>query len=606
MLKKFFMFIVFFITNLTLSFCSSHDVNDISELRETLLLARQIWEEIDPILFRTTNSYRFECLALRRDMVQKVDKLRLRPKFYDNAAVGTVIAKFDVLLLFHNSEIIYLLERALSESNVSDWVNIALPYISLHLREPMLTESEITFCPLLLKSSLVFSADINWEHDPSPFVTSDSHYPLELIFERIGLYDKAWRIQMEIGRKNYYYVPYHTDGQYNSYYLCAANNAYRSGNKKLGWSFLMNAAIFEHKKSFDLAMETAKIWIDVEAGKRELLVQKILTGDERKKAFLEIVERYQEMNAHPRAWLFIQENKNEFDDADGLIKKVQDDWLEVVKIATDPQIAKKVVMYGVELYPAKNDPLSVKIPWHFPEGSVEKLKAKIQEVADKIKEEEKDGLLDWYFSDGKLAVKAKYISCNDMEVTVERENGKEGIIKIARLADGNKNYVYRRLAIRNMAIEVFCTLFHKWNLTDKKLADIDAEYLSIDKENQITLQLKDGKKESINLSELNKTEQEYIKIGESWQAKEREEQKQKLTELKKRLLSEVTFRQWKSADEYFNTQAKFISYDFQNQTVTIEKPDGKQTTMEFSNLCKEDKTYLKNLLNPKLPKDNKK
>jgi hypothetical protein len=266
---------------------------------------------------------------------------------------------------------------------------------------------------------------------------------------------------MEEKLKYLYSNPLIETKEYQSDYFHAAKTAYHSGNKDLGWSFLLLAAILDNEKSFNLAMETAQVWIDVEAGKRELPVQEILTGDERKKAFREIVEHYQTMSAHPRAWLFIQENKNEFVDADGLIQKVQDDWLEVVKIATNPQIAKKVVMYGVELYSAKNDPLSVKIPWSFPEGSVEKMKAKIKEAADKIKEEEKDGLIDWYFYDGKLAVKAKYIFCNDTEVTVEQENGKKEIIKIANLGDGYKNYVYRRLAIRNMAIEDFCTLFHK-------------------------------------------------------------------------------------------------------------------------------------------------
>jgi hypothetical protein len=264
-------------------------------------------------------------------------------------------------------------------------------------------------------------------------------------------------------------------------------------------------------------------------------------------------------------------------------------------------------MYGVELYPTQNDPLSVKIPWPFPDGSMEKLKAKVKEAADKIREEEKENgeFVDWYFSEGKLAVRAKYVSCNDNGVIVERENGKKNIIAIDRLCDSQKNYVYRRLAIRNIVVEDYCTLFHEWNLADNKLAGIEAKYLSLDNENKITLQLKDDKKEIINLSDLNKTEQEYIKLWESWKAKEREEKKKQLETLKKQLLSEVQFRQWQSADGFFNTKAKFVSYDYKTHTVTIEKIDGKQTSMEYPDLCEEDKKYIKNLLNPKLPETKK-
>ncbi|MDR1290898.1 MAG: hypothetical protein LBK06_06830, partial [Planctomycetaceae bacterium] len=320
-----------------------------------------------------------------------------------------------------------------------------------------------------------------------------------------------------------------------------------------------------------------------------------------------------DMKAHPRAWLFIQEYKNEFDDADGLIKKVQDDWLEFVKITMDPRVTKRIVMYGVELYPTKNDPLSITIPWPFPEGSFDKLKANIREITEKIKEAEKDGLIDWYFADGRLAVKAKYISCNDENLIVERENGKKETIEIAKLTDGYKNYIYRRLAIRNIAVEDFCTIFHKWNLAGNKLADVEAKYLSLDQENKITLELKDGKKQVINLSDLNKTEQEYIKIWESWEAKKRaeaaekiKEQERQLVELRKKLLSEVQFREWQSRDEIFRTKAKYISYDLKQQSVTIEQENGKQITIELKDLCDTDRQYLHNLLNPKLPETKNK
>ncbi|MDR2704223.1 MAG: hypothetical protein LBC02_00445, partial [Planctomycetaceae bacterium] len=561
-------------------------------------LANEVWFRMLQYHGERVGEGTFLLRVFSHDTAKKVDELRLRPQYYDNGAVSTVIAKFDGLMSFCSYDIINHYQKNLTESNLRERFEL---FLNTARYWEVDDEYQSFILPLTIESKIELREGIiiNWFHSTSPTIDVHLSRPLAVRFENLGLYDKAWRVQFEMGRSRGYdqYDPHRGSTPFHSYYVDIANAAYRSGNKKLGWSFLMNAAVFEHKKSFELAMETARLWIDVESGKKELPKQKILTGDERKKTFLEIVDMYQQnMKAHPRAWMFIQEYKNEFDDADNLIKKIQDDWLKFVKIAQYPEdlnITKRIVMYGVELYPAKNDPLSVKVPWPFPEGSIEKLKARIQEVANKIKDEEKasGGLMDWYFASGKLAARAKYISCNDKEVIVERENGKKGTIEIAKLSDFNKNYIYRRLAIRNIAVEDFCTLFHKWNLAGKKLAEVEAKYLSLDKENKITLELKDGKKEIINLSDLNKIEQEYVTIWESWQAKKRAEQKQQLADLRKQLLSEVKFRQWKSADEYFNTKAKFISYDYKTQTVTIEKPDGKQTSMEYNDLCDEDKKY---------------
>jgi hypothetical protein len=54
------------------------------------------------------------------------------------------------------------------------------------------------------------------------------------------------------------------------------------------------------------------------------------------------------------------------------------------------------------------------------------------------------------------------------------------------------------------------------------------------------------------------------------------------------------FRNWQSADNLFEARAKFISLDKKND-VTLEKENGKQTTIEFSALRKEDQDYVKQL-----------
>ncbi|MDR1478930.1 MAG: hypothetical protein LBJ00_08305 [Planctomycetaceae bacterium] len=65
------------------------------------------------------------------------------------------------------------------------------------------------------------------------------------------------------------------------------------------------------------------------------------------------------------------------------------------------------------------------------------------------------------------------------------------------------------------------------------------------------------------------------------------------------------FRTWQSTDKLFKTNAKFISLD--KGEVTLEKANGKRTTIELSVLRKEDQDYVKEQLAPetKTPKDEK-
>jgi hypothetical protein len=56
-------------------------------------------------------------------------------------------------------------------------------------------------------------------------------------------------------------------------------------------------------------------------------------------------------------------------------------------------------------------------------------------------------------------------------------------------------------------------------------------------------------------------------------------------------------RDWESTDGLFKTNAKFVSLD--KKEVTLEKANGKQTTIELSALRKEDQVYVKEQLAPK-------
>jgi hypothetical protein len=300
--------------------------------------------------------------------------------------------------------------------------------------------------------------------------------------------------------------------EYHSYYLRAANTAYRSGNKQLGWSFLMNAAIFENEQSFEMAMETAELWLAVEAGKQKMPEAKILSGEERKKAFREIVDRYLVMNAHPRVWLFIQEYKNEFDNAEELIKSIQDDWLDIVNRVTNSQHANKIVMYGVELYPTKNDPLSIQLPWPFPEGSIEKLKKMLQEDAEKIREEEKDNFRFWGdAAEYKKHTKAKYESCLGGNVTLIKQDGDKIVRRFSELWLDDQNYVRRRLDIaryeKSKPDEMIYPI-RPWHSANGKFST-EARYLS-SSDQSVQMEKDDGTVIRVELSKLSWQDQNYV------------------------------------------------------------------------------------------------
>ncbi|MDR2643518.1 MAG: hypothetical protein LBC74_12075, partial [Planctomycetaceae bacterium] len=295
---KFILFILLMCYSLEL-FCVAQntedntEVKDFEEFQKTMSLAHEIWQEIRP----QPNTIFAEWKLIRRDLVAKVNELKKRRKITDDVAVPIVISRFDSLMLFSgSSDIINLFQDAFSISIVSDWIDIVGSVARNKQFWVTMNENKVTFLPLETFSDIIYKKDIEilieWERYPFPS-RSILQESLDVTFEKVGLYDLAWRVQMEAGRRGYCYYISRKEMEDHSYYLTAANRAYRAGNQKLGWSFLTNAAVFENKKSFNKAMELAKIWIDVEAGKIKLPEQKILVGQERKDAFLLIVRMYQ-------------------------------------------------------------------------------------------------------------------------------------------------------------------------------------------------------------------------------------------------------------------------------------------------------------------------
>jgi len=437
------------------SFCSASETLDIETIRETAITIRKLWEEDFTAPLRNNGS-----LPSYAKIIESIDTLKSLPEIGDNGAASLLLAQYCACFSYRAEEVFAIFLEVVSTSSINESPEVIkwhLEAVGTWYRREIRETNDIVF-PQRTRPRLQITSLVTWaQRDPYPTQEPNEKRPLALTFSRLGLYDLAWRVQLEEGKKDY-----DTSRGYgresHSYYLRAADNAYRAGREELAWSFLMNAAVFERKEFFDSAMEKAQLWLDIEAEKAELPKAEVAQGAERKKLFLEIVERYQNMNAHPRAWLFIEEHKNEFDNPAELIKKVHDNWLGVVRRLKS--MASKVEVYGVQLHPGgffrrAPNPLSVEIPWAFPEGSLEKVKVQLAELAKKAAGEEKDGFRTWYRNEPSMAFKAKYISCVDDVLTLEKTDGNKMTIEYKSLGEGeiDRNYVRRRIVIEKLTPE---------------------------------------------------------------------------------------------------------------------------------------------------------
>ncbi|MDR1923342.1 MAG: hypothetical protein LBQ66_03115, partial [Planctomycetaceae bacterium] len=323
MLVRIFVFVfVLFFSSLLIA----RTPKDIEEFRETTNLAKDVWKVVLPRLKKEINTK--DDSIVTHKTTQLVEQLRKCPQIGDGGVVAMILVLYDGYFSFRTSEIIVSVHNAITPSNclaimgysggtlwqngysgggtwVDNYTSVILPVIGKFTH----------------KASI--GMDIRWARYPYPmrYDTYYNQYQYRTAGKLgdVGLYDLAWRVLIEEA----WYGKFDFRFEESDWYFHVANNAYRSGDKKLGWSFLFCAAIFDNAKYLDKVMSTAQLWLDVEAGQKKLPEQKILTGEERKKTFLEIVECYRGMNAHPRAWQLINEHKSEFDNHETLIKKVQ-------------------------------------------------------------------------------------------------------------------------------------------------------------------------------------------------------------------------------------------------------------------------------------------
>ena len=136
----------------------------------------------------------------------------------------------------------------------------------------------------------------------------------------------------------------------------AALCAREASRRELAWDYLMKAAVFGDDALFELSLGTAKEW----TAQPEPPAPAPVDPAVKREVLTRAVRLYAEMNAHPRAFTLIDENRDAFEDPDGLRREIEEQWLAVVEdVSRD---AEKVTLYGLQVHP-EGDPLKVRIPW---------------------------------------------------------------------------------------------------------------------------------------------------------------------------------------------------------------------------------------------------
>ena len=203
-------------------------------------------------------------------------------------------------------------------------------------------------------------------------------------FEELGYFDKAWRAYVEAGYLSRGHDRWNPDSkmwqrngnfmgreedQRSLFWCRAAICAHKAGEKEVAQNYLIKAATFGSDDLFDITKQIAQKWKEgkkVTPSDYKLL---IICPPLKEKSLSRIVQMYMDLNAHPRAWMIIDQYPNQFDAPAKLRKKVQDDWLDLLRVFRCPPFAY-VKIYGYQVYPLGN-PLAVSIPWPFSKDTLE-------------------------------------------------------------------------------------------------------------------------------------------------------------------------------------------------------------------------------------------
>jgi hypothetical protein len=179
-----------------------------------------------------------------------------------------------------------------------------------------------------------FPVEFTWEGfyhwQPSLYVPS-GYTPMGDSLKRLGHYKEAYYAYLETAnfeRNRNDIRPYFISTA--SLWLNAAECNYRLDKKNLAWSLLMKVGVFGNEKHLEHVKEIARFWIQCKENGVGLPEPEKLTKENRQEIAASIVRGYIKMNAHPRAWAFLEQHPKDFEDTVKLKNEVCDAWLALV------------------------------------------------------------------------------------------------------------------------------------------------------------------------------------------------------------------------------------------------------------------------------------
>ena len=203
-------------------------------------------------------------------------------------------------------------------------------------------------------------------------------------FEELKHFDDAWRAYIEAGYLAQGYARWNPDSKMwerskgyltweedeRSLFWCrAAICAHKAGKKEIAMHYLAKAATFGSDELFTITKQIHQKWKNGKEVKPSEYKALTLYPPLEEKSLTQIVKLYMGLNAHPRAWMIIDQYPTQFENSAKLRKEVQKDWLDLLKVYRYPQFAY-VKVYGYQIFPL-GDPLAVSIPWPFSKKTLE-------------------------------------------------------------------------------------------------------------------------------------------------------------------------------------------------------------------------------------------
>jgi hypothetical protein len=199
-------------------------------------------------------------------------------------------------------------------------------------------------------------------------------------FEKIGLWDLAWRTYAEAVYYDTKDFIFSISSETGPLWIKTAECAYRAGKKDLAMDYLMKAAIFGKDDLQKTVSEKVFLW----SGNPSINPKdKTIDKEVKRQSLMKVVRLCAKLNAHPRAFQLMDDYQDVLGDSFvGLKKKIEDDWINVIddhkKLGHGVLLISKVLCYGQEVYP-KGDPLKVRIPWAFSDEAVASVRNRLKE-----------------------------------------------------------------------------------------------------------------------------------------------------------------------------------------------------------------------------------